>query len=191
MPPAPKRHLLRLPRGFHSSEAASFAAQMDELTERMFADLAGITTAELAWQSKRGHNTIAMLITHCAIVEVYWLAVATGRWSEALGERVLGIGVDDDGMPIAPTAAPPAELRGMTLRRLKGLMTRARRFVVKEAKGLSQADMERRIPRQRRDGTRSVVSVRWILYHVLEHLAGHYGQMLLLRHQYADRRKRS
>ncbi len=186
----PKRHLLPLPKGHRSREAASFAAQMEELTERLFADLRGVTAAELGWQSKRGHNTIAMLIAHCAIVEVYWTAVAVGRWEEALCERVLGIGVDDDGMPLAPDGRPPRALRGATLRDLKTLMGRARRFVLREAKGLTDADLDRRITRTRRDGSRSVFSVRWILYHVLEHLAGHYGQVLLLRHQYADRRKK-
>jgi hypothetical protein len=32
-----------------------------------------------------------------------------------------------------------------------------------------------------------VVTLRWTLYHMLEHLAGHYGQILLLRHQYRAR----
>lgn len=186
-----KRHLLPLPKGYRSREAASFAAQMEELTERMTRDLARITPAELAWQSKRGQNTIGMLLAHCAIVEMFWLAIAVERWSEELGAKVLDMGMDDDGMPLAPDGAPPRTLRGWTLRDYTRLLARARKFVLREAKGLTDADMDRRITRKRRDGSRSVVSVRWILYHVLEHLAGHYGQMLLLRHQYADRRKRA
>ena len=39
----------------------------------------------------------------------------------------------------------------------------------------------------RMNGQVRILNVRWILYHVLEHQAGHYGQMLLLRHQYRDR----
>lgn len=186
-----KRHLLPLPKGFRSREAASFVAQMEELTERMTRDLARITPAELAWQSKRGHNTIGMLFAHCAIVEMFWMAIAVGRWDEGLSAKVLGVGVDDDGMPLAADGAPPRTLRGWALRDYTRLLSRARKFVVREAKGLTDADMDRHIARQRRDGSRSVVSVRWILYHVLEHLAGHYGQMLLLRHQYADRRRRA
>lgn len=185
-----KPRLLRLPKGHRSREAASFVAQMDELTERMFGDLERITPAELAWQLKRGHNTISMLLAHCAIVEVYWLAVAAGHWEEELCDKVMGLGVDDDGMPLPAGAAPPATLKGWTLRDPKALMTRARRYVKSEARRLTDADMDRKIVRKGRNGTRSVVSVRWILYHVLEHLAGHYGQMLLLRHQYADRRRK-
>jgi len=50
--------------------------------------------------------------------------------------------------------------------------------------------LERCVVRTRkRDGMRHAQSVRWILYHVLEHQAGHYGQILLLRHQYRDRRR--
>ena len=43
--------------------------------------------------------------------------------------------------------------------------------------------------RRRADGSFRNLNVRWILYHVLEHQAGHYGQMLLLRHEYRDRKK--
>ena len=32
--------------------------------------------------------------------------------------------------------------------------------------------------------------VRGILDHLVEHLAGHHGQILLLRHQYADRKRK-
>jgi hypothetical protein len=35
------------------------------------------------------------------------------------------------------------------------------------------------------------VGRRWILYHLLEHQAGHYGQILLLRHWYRDRKSKS
>ncbi len=28
--------------------------------------------------------------------------------------------------------------------------------------------------------------MRWVLYHMLEHFSGHYGQILLLRHLYRD-----
>ncbi len=190
MAPSPKRHLLPLPKGHRSREAASFVAQMEELTGRMFADLRGITATELAWQSKRGHNTIGMLLAHCAIVELYWTAIALERWREELGETVLGIGVDDDGMPLEASGLPPKSLRGWSLRDYQALMARSRKYVIRGTKGMTDADMDRRIARTRHDGTRSVVSVRWILYHVMEHLAGHYGQMLLLRHQYADRRKK-
>jgi hypothetical protein len=31
--------------------------------------------------------------------------------------------------------------------------------------------------------------MRWVLYHMLEHFSGHYGQILLLRHQYRDRER--
>ena len=36
----------------------------------------------------------------------------------------------------------------------------------------------------RRDGSVHETTMRWILYHILEHEAGHYGQINLLAHQY-------
>jgi hypothetical protein len=50
--------------------------------------------------------------------------------------------------------------------------------------------MARTIDVKLRDGRRMRFNTRWILHHLLEHFAGHYGQMLLLRHQYRDRRRK-
>ena len=179
---------IEIPKGWGSSEAASFFAQLDALSETMFIDLRGIPAAELAWQPARGMNTVGMLLAHCAIVEAFWLMIATETQSDARLAKVLGIGVDDDGMPIPEGGLPPATLRGRTLGWYRRLHDRARRFAARTAKGLKPADMRRVITRTRRDGTISRTSVRWILYHVLEHQAGHYGQMLLLRHLHRDRR---
>ena len=37
-------------------------------------------------------------------------------------------------------------------------------------------------PRTRPNGEPREVEVRWIIYHMLEHFAGHFGQILLLQH---------
>lgn len=197
----PVTYDLKLPRG-RSHEAALFLAQLDDQSRRMLADLDGITAAELAWQPKRGHNTIGMLLAHIAVVEVYWLMVADGSFSPAAMKRagakqvsdresraVLGIGMDDDGMPLAKNGRPPAALDGWKLADYRRLLGRARLHIAPRLLELSDRDLARRVKRVRMNGEISAQSVRWILYHVLEHLAGHYGQILLLRHQYRDRRK--
>ena len=38
----------------------------------------------------------------------------------------------------------------------------------------------------RASGATMILNRRWTLYHMLEHYAGHYGQILLLIHQYKD-----
>jgi hypothetical protein len=43
-------------------------------------------------------------------------------------------------------------------------------------------DMERTFQRKRPDGEVRERNVRWYYYHVLEHFAGHFGQILLMKH---------
>ena len=68
------------------------------------------------------------------------------------------------------------------------LLLRARRFLKEHSRGWSDSDLDRVITRRRRDGTQSRASIRWIYYHLLEHFAGHYGQILLLKHHAAAAR---
>ena len=186
--PPNRTHRIVVPRG-PAREARSFLAQLDDQSRRLREDLRGISAAELGWQLKPGTNTIGMLLAHIAIVEVYWLQIALGRGvPHADVDAVLRFGADDDGMPLPPGKRPPAHLRGRRLAYYEVLLARARAFAKRTAGRWPDAEMERMVTRHRRDGTRSRHSVRWILYHVLEHEAGHYGQILLLRHLYRERR---
>lgn len=190
--PSPKTwtHLVREPRGYRSREAALFLAQFDTLSAVMWEDLAGASAAELAWQAGPGQNTIGMLLAHMALVEVIWIQRAgKGNDYDAL-PGVLGIGLMDAGMPLRKDGAPPAALRGWTLADFREVHRRARAFAKRAAKRLTDADLERVVVSKLRSGDRMRVNLRWILHHLLEHFAGHYGQALLLRHQYADRRRR-
>jgi uncharacterized damage-inducible protein DinB len=71
----------------------------------------------------------------------------------------------------------------------RALHDRARRFAKRTAATFSPADLDIRFERPSPSGVVRILNARWILYHVLEHQAGHYGQMMLLRHQYRDRRR--
>lgn len=191
MPPKTASHLIVTPRGFRSAESGLFLAQFDELSRNLWTDLAGISPAELAWQPRRGANSAGMLLAHMAIVEVFWIQ-RTAKGFDAAGlKRVLGIGIDDDGMPAAATARPPAVLRGWTLEDYRTLHRRARAFAKRAARKFSPADLERAFDVTLRDGRRMRFNVRWILHHLLEHFAGHYGQVLLLRHLHRDRRRKA
>ena len=57
-------------------------------------------------------------------------------------------------------------------------------FTRKALAPLTDAVLGQRRSRIRRDGTEVRYTVGWALCHVLEHEAGHYGQINLLRHQY-------
>jgi uncharacterized damage-inducible protein DinB len=177
------RHLLAPLEAFESAEAGLFVAQMDDLSRRMREDTRDLSAAELAWQPAPGMNTAGMLLAHIAIVEVFWISVlAEGAF---LCQQVLGIGGDDDGMPLAAGGQPPAVLAGRGLEFFDDLLARARRNTVALVQPRPQEALVREIQHRRRDRTVTVTG-RWILYHLLEHQAGHYGQILMLRHLYRD-----
>lgn len=177
----PSRDFIHPARGFRSPEAAVFVASLDDLTTRMASDLRGLGPRQLEWQPAPGRNSIGMLLAHCAIVEVAWMGPATGATAMDF-ERVVGIGRDDDGMPAAPDARHPRALRGWRLAEYLALLERSRAFVRQIAKRWTARELEQPLRREWRTQNRiQHYHRRWILYHLLEHLAGHYGQMLLLK----------
>ena len=190
--PKTLRDILTGVPGSPSRELDLFLAQLDDQTRRLTEDTRGLTRAALEWQPAPGMNTIGMLLAHLAIVEVFWMQVGPlGRTSYSSTET-LGITMDDDGMPLAPRGRPPKVLAGRTLKFYDDLLARARRYAREVAATLADADLDREVRRKRRDGQVQVLNLRWVFYHVLEHFAGHYGQILLLRHHFrAARRKRS
>jgi len=180
------RDILQIPTGYRTVEAALTMAELDDQTALLMRDLEGITPAELEWQMRPGMNTIGMLLAHIAIVELFWIRTATARKSVFEISDVLGIGMDADGMPLPAGEAPPAELAGRPLDYYRDLITRARASAKQAAAALTDEDLGTEFQRTRRNGMVDELNVRWVLYHMLEHFSGHYGQILLLRHLYRD-----
>ena len=180
----PQRSVLEIPTEYRSKEVGSFLAQMDDQTRRLTENTRDVTPEELAWQPKPGMNTIGMLLAHNAIVEVFWTLIALKREEKPMAEPILGINMDDDGMPIPEEGMPPANLAGKNIAFYDDLLRKARVFLKESAKDVPDSDLEREVMRTRPDGTQRVINVRWYFYHILEHFSGHYGQVLLLRHLY-------
>jgi uncharacterized damage-inducible protein DinB len=191
--PKTLRNILTVVPSSPSRELGLFLAQLDDQTRRLTEDTRGLTRAALEWQPALGMNTIGMLLAHLAIVEVFWMQVGPLGRSSYSSDETLGITMDDDGMPLPPRGRPPKGLAGRTLKTYDDLLARARRYTREVAATLTDADLEREVTRTRRDGKVQVLNLRWVFYHVLEHFAGHYGQILLLRHQLraVGRKKRS
>jgi uncharacterized damage-inducible protein DinB len=181
---------IETPSGFRSGEAALVMASMDDQSRLLFDHLKDITPDELQWQPHPGMNTIGMLLAHLAIVETWWTMGIVEKMDPATITPVLGIGDDDDGMPIARDAAPIALLNGKDLAFYRALNDKARAYVKKQAATMTDADLDAETVRTRPDGTSVGISGRWYLYHILEHFSGHYGQILLLRHLYRDHKAR-
>jgi uncharacterized damage-inducible protein DinB len=191
--PKTLRNILTVVPSSPSRELDLFLAQLDDQTRRLTEDTRGLTRTALEWQPALGMNTIGMLLAHLAIVEVFWMQVGPLGRSSYSSDETLGITMDDDGMPLPPRGRPPKGLAGRTLKTYDDLLARARRYTREVAAKLTDADLEREVTRTRRDGKVQVLNLRWVFYHVLEHFAGHYGQILLLRHQLraVGRKKRS
>jgi uncharacterized damage-inducible protein DinB len=176
------KSLLRPAENFRSREAASFYVQLEDQARILREAVQGMSAQELEWQPERGMNTIGMLLAHNAIVDVFWTQIAIAGMKESDTLPILGIGIDDDGMALAPDAEAPANLKGKPLAFYEDLLTRGRAYVQEAWSKVSDADMDKEITRERPDGSKRVLSVRWAMYHILEHYAGHRGQIQLLRH---------
>ena len=181
--PKPERHILTAPARSRAREIALFLAQLDDQSRRLRIHTRGLTRSALAWQPGPGMNTIGMLLAHLAIVEVMWMQIGPLRLTSPSTDKALGIGRDDDGIPMPAHGRPPRVLAGRTLAYYDRLLVRARTYTRKVAARLHDADLDHVFKRTRRDGVRQVLNQRWVFYHVLEHFAGHFGQILLLRHQ--------
>jgi hypothetical protein len=178
------RNVITIPAGYASQEVASFVAQLDDQLRRQKERTRTLTPADLEWQPAPGMNTIGMLMAHQAVVEVGW----AGLWIEDLQRNeirfreILDFGDKDDGMPLAANGAPPVALAGKDLAFFDDLLDRARKHLKRVAAPVRDSDLTITRSRIRPNGEPIEVEVRWILYHMLEHFAGHFGQILLLQH---------
>jgi uncharacterized damage-inducible protein DinB len=185
---SPTRYAIEAGTGFRSREAALFVAQLDDQSRRLTEDTSALAPEALEWQPAPGQNTIGMLLAHVAYWEVFWTRmVLEGRPAPFEVREVLGIDRAEIGTPLSQDGRPPAGLAGKDVAYFHDLLARARAHTQEVARSLADPDLEREVTRQRPDGSRNSITVRWALYHMLEHLAAHYGQINLMRHlQRAD-----
>lgn len=179
----PSRYAIEPVAGFLSREAALFVAQLDDQNRRLSEDTRALTPAALEWQPAPGQNTIGMLLAHTAYWEVFWTRMVLEERPMPFEVRdVLGMDRGDIGTPLPADGRPPAELAGRDIAYFHDLLARARAHTHEAARNLADADLQREVIRRRPDGSENTITVRWALYHMLEHLAAHYGQINLMRH---------
>jgi uncharacterized damage-inducible protein DinB len=179
----PKRFALARDPAFRPDDQASialFVAQLDDQTRRLAKSVEGASVADLEWQPRRGRNTAGMLLVHIAVTEVFWMGVAAGKSpdpaaAERVSRDVLGVGMDDDGMPCPAEGGPPAALAGWDLARHLDALRKARAFLKSEASKWSDADLAGFAVYRGDEFVRE-----WTLYHLLEHYAQHAGQVGLV-----------
>lgn len=180
---------LKYPSGYDPKTQATtllFAAQFDDQL-RLLKDAVGkLAIPQLEWQPQRGMNTVGMLLAHLAVVEVFWINVAANEIPvEPEGDEVLiktiGIKADDDGLPIKPDGLHPQTLSGKSIADYFAMLDKARAAIHIELKQWQDAELEGTYTRKRGDQEIHITR-SWTLYHVLEHFAAHFGQILLLKH---------
>jgi uncharacterized damage-inducible protein DinB len=186
--PALVQRIMSPKPGTASPIAGLFLWQLDDQSRRLSEDTRGAAPEELAWQPAPGMNTIGMLLAHIAAVEVGWLRAAVhGLDRDSI--EVLGIGKREIGLPLPDDGAPPPSLACRELPYFDDLLERSRVHTRTAIAALTDADLDRRFrtPATWEPGSEFEGTIGWALYHVLEHEAGHYGQINLLRHQYGSR----
>jgi uncharacterized damage-inducible protein DinB len=177
-----RRTLLEALPGFRSETVARFLWQMDAQRRSLIADTRGLSAADLAWQPAPGMNTIGMLLAHIAYSESHMTQIGLEFKATSDTRAVIGIDDTEEGMPLPEGAPPSAALAGRELPWFDAMLERARAETHRVAKTLTEADLDRVIRRTPPDGTIREFNVAWVLYHLLEHEAGHRAQVGVLRH---------
>lgn len=160
------------------------AAMLDDQLKLLKKDVDGLTVDQLEWQQHAGMNTVGMLLAHLAIVEVWWMNLAMKRIvAEEDADRIslatIGIRMDDDGLPAKEGTSHPDPIRGKTIQEYVHMLDNTRAATHAMLKQWKDSDLDTRYKHPARDVQ---FSIRWTLYHILEHFSGHYGQILLLKH---------
>lgn len=160
------------------------AAQLDDQLKWLKKNVKGLTVKQLEWQQRPGMNTVGMLLAHIALVELWWIKVATAgiKW-EPDGKNYIKkvCGFEDDGIPLAADGKHPKYLKGVTCESYLKVMAKVRRMIHRELKSWRDKDLGKLYALGKHQ-----FSFEWTLYHVLEHFGGHYGQILLLKHLMRD-----
>ncbi|MFW9842764.1 MAG: DinB family protein [Candidatus Thorarchaeota archaeon] len=180
---------LTIPDGFDADsqhQVGIFASQLDNQMDKLLAAVEGLSVAQLEWQMQPGMNTIGMLLAHVAVVNVFWILVAPkGIAPDTEGNEfikgVIGIRGDEDGLPLEKSGRHPENLSGKSLADYTGMLESAQRAIHKELRSWDDTMLEPDFTL----GDRRI-SRAWVLYHVIEHLASHLGQILLLKHIMRD-----
>ena len=172
--------------GFASPTAALKLAEIADVHAKLERAIRELPPEALAWQPAPGSNTIGMLIAHIALNEVHLAQVGLRGERDGHVADVIGIGPDDDGLPIEQFGGrPPAALSGKPAVFFVDLLARALTHTRDAARLIHETTLGEEIVRPPRpDGSARVFDRRWILHHTVEHAPLHLGQVNTLRRQW-------
>jgi uncharacterized damage-inducible protein DinB len=181
------KHEMKIERGYNAKTQAKvglFAAQLDDQLKWLKKSVKDLTVEQLEWQLRPGMNTVGMLLAHLALVEVWWINVAAPElpW-EPDGKKLMNkvCGFEDDGIPLPADGRHVDFLRGFASEKYLAALAKARRSAHRELKTWRDRDLDKLYKLRKHQFSRA-----WTLYHVLEHFASHFGQILMLKHMMRD-----
>jgi len=151
----------------------NYLSGMAEVREQLRDSVSGLSTEKLHQKLMPETHSIAQLILHCGEAEWWWIqcVVAGGEVDEELKQTVFWDVLEEDG-------EPPADLTA------EGCISEVDRISQMSRElfsAYSDEDLDKFYVRERKDGSRTEFSLRWILHHLIDHEAQHKGQILMLK----------
>lgn len=139
----------------------------------------GLTKEQLFEEPISGEYPIGAYLFHFAEAELFWLEIASEtEQPKVLKEEIFSNNWFDPSEENPKPPTKPLEIEDY-LKGLQKVRNRLKDFVF----GLKDSDLEKFVPLQKT--LKNVeepweISIKWILYHLIEHEAHHRGQMLTL-----------
>jgi uncharacterized damage-inducible protein DinB len=183
-----KEWKLEIHKGYNPRTQAKiglFAEMLDQLLVDLKLQVKDLTVRQLEWQLKPGMNTIGILLAHLSYAEVWWVGVAaTGLKWDPDGKKVMlkVCRIEDDGIPRPADGTHPSNLKGLTAKDYILMLNRGRRFIHTEMKTWQDKDTNKFY----KLGKKAKATQSSTMFHILEHFASHFGQILMLKHMMRD-----
>jgi uncharacterized damage-inducible protein DinB len=173
---SPARELLTLsPVPCEAPEVGMWLAALNDCRSRTLSAVAGISMNELDWACPFSRNTIGTLLYHIADIELDWLCVEIlEREHPADMRNWFPHGTRDAAGNLTVVAGDGLERHEARLRYVRDMFIDALR-------GMSLAEF-RRVRRLKAYD----VSPEWVMSHLLQHEAGHRGQIAVLRQRFKE-----
>ncbi len=151
-----------------------FHRMQQEIRGRLKNAAGELTPSQLAWVPEKGGNSIGMLLLHIVEAELFWIQyVCMGQ--ELTPEQKTIYRTELFGNPDAsPLEEHPVEW-------FIARLDESREITEEFYATLSDSSLEELKDFVDDEGREYEFTVRWVLYHVLEHEAGHRAQILMLR----------
>jgi len=165
--------LLIVPLTGYDPVIARWLWQLTDLRQRTLAIVAGMAESLLEWRPDDAANSIGTLLYHIVAVELDWLYVEILERPD-YGAAVAGLLPYD----MRDAAGRLTSVYGESLQQHLARMAASRQLLLDELRPMTAADFYRVRCLEPYD-----VTPEWVLYHLLEHEAGHRGEMAELRRQ--------